>query len=191
MAYTIQLFQPVQKYYQTLGIESHQNSLFNFRNLFAIFCFLMCFTSTLAFFLFKANTILEYGATFYAFISETYILYFLFVQMWQMANISKLIASFENLIKESKHNTTNSRHKISNNILFCVIYYRITSKDGYLWRVECENRQNVWFDLLCSSGHFACGIFSSLSPNNRYQLLRLWLEWEIIYSSDPRNVQHI
>lgn len=103
MAGSIQLFQSIQKFYRTLGIyPDPQSNLFNYRNLFAIFCYLLNGISALAYFLLEANTISEYGATFFTFISEVYILYFLFVQMWQMPNILKLIASFEKFIEESK-----------------------------------------------------------------------------------------
>ena len=86
MAGSTRLFLSIQKYYQTLGIypESNGNVLLNFRNLFAIFCFVQNFFSTLTFFLFKANTTLEHGVTFYAFVSEFFVLLFLFIQMWQM-----------------------------------------------------------------------------------------------------------
>lgn len=104
MAGSIQLFQPLQKYYQTLGIyPDRQSSLFNYKNLFAILCISLNGISALAFFLCKANTISEYGCAMYSFISQSCILYTLFIQLWQIPNILKLIASFQEFIGQSKY----------------------------------------------------------------------------------------
>lgn len=104
MAGSIELFKSTKLYYQTLGIlPEHQSNIFNFRNLFVIFCYFINGISSLVFFLLEAHTISEFGITFYAFVSELSILYFLLVQMWQMPNILALIASFDQFIAERKH----------------------------------------------------------------------------------------
>lgn len=104
MAGSIQLFQSVRKCYRTLGIHPDpQSYLFNYRNLFAILCYSLSGISTLSFLLCKANTVPEYGFCIYAFTSQLCILYTLFIQMWQMPNILKLIASFEEFIGSSEY----------------------------------------------------------------------------------------
>lgn len=216
MAGSIQLFQSVKKYSQTLGIyPDSQLNLFNFRNLFAIFCFFVNCISALAFFLFKANTILEYGVAFYSVISQLYIFYILFVQMWQMSNILKLIARFEKFIEKSKysqeHCTQNESRQekcrtcwrifLARNALVTVVmndfeiiiffsdfFFNRTGAYQDLWRVECENRENVWFNLFFSSRCYACRILFTRFAIHHGQLFCSWLEKGIIYFTYTRNV---
>lgn len=104
MAGSVQLFQSVQKYYCTLGIHrDSQSNLFNYRNVFAILSYALNGISALAFLLCKARTVSEYGGAIYSFISQSCILYTLFVQMRQMPNILKLIANFEKFIGKSEY----------------------------------------------------------------------------------------
>lgn len=125
MSGSIQLFQSVQEYYQTLGIlpNSQSNRKFSvtFPKLIPIFFLSMSCISSSAFLLFEAKTTSEYGGAFYAFISELCILYIFFVQVWQMPNTLQLVANFEKFIEKSKYheayNIQNKFFRFMNNFL--------------------------------------------------------------------------
>lgn len=72
--------------------------------IYCVFVFLSSSSITaLAFVLFEANTISEYGAAIYSFISESHILYIFFIQLCQMPNILELIENFGGMIKEKSN----------------------------------------------------------------------------------------
>lgn len=105
MAGSKKLFQFVQKLFKILGIRPPQKNetlSFNSRNLFFLFCYAQLFLSMIAFFLFKAKTMLEYGSSFFMFITQFIIALFFLILMWRITNILKLIAEFEQFIEKSE-----------------------------------------------------------------------------------------
>lgn len=105
MANSIKLFQFLQKSYKTLGIcpsQDHEGLAFNTRNVIFLFCYAQMFLSVLAFFIFKADTMLEYGNSFFMFETQFYIAMDFLVLMWRITNILELIEEFEEFIEKSK-----------------------------------------------------------------------------------------
>lgn len=105
MAGPIKLFQLVQKLYQMLGIQRPQKNeaiAFNSRNLFFLFCYTQLCGSMMAFFLLRASTMLEYGSSFFMFITQFYITVDFLILMLRISKILDLITEFENFIEKSK-----------------------------------------------------------------------------------------
>lgn len=103
---TIKLFQLVQKFYHIQGIDppaSNRSGSYIGKNLFIQFCLVQMFISATLFFLFKAQSMFEFGITFYASATELYVFSYFTVTLWKMANIFELIWKFENFIGKSKY----------------------------------------------------------------------------------------
>lgn len=96
----IKLFQLVQKFYQTMGINS-SNAL-NWRNLFFSLTILLHFFGLIGFFLFKSTSISEYGSCFFGCIADLYALIDFKLTQWRMPQIFKLIGMCESFIEKSK-----------------------------------------------------------------------------------------
>lgn len=107
MAGRIKLFQSVQKYHRTMGIYQLQPNqrwlTFNSRNLLFLVSFIQMLVTTIGFSIFHAKTTIEYGACYYAYISEIGSTTYFLLQMCQITNFSKLIEHFEEFIEESKY----------------------------------------------------------------------------------------
>lgn len=181
MAGSIQLFQSVQKYYQTLGIHpDRQSNLFNYRNSFAILCYFLNGISALAFFLCKASTVSEYGGAIYSFISQLCILYTLFVQIWQMPNILKLIAAFEEFISQSQYNYINIITKIIAHRMNAWMMHHAPTFCGainserlfYIWIPVCYSLQTQLRNVVLYSTHQAFWI--DRSKKSQSCLLTNW-----------------
>lgn len=105
MAASIKLFQFAQELFQMLGIRlPKQNEILSFRsrNIFFLFCYTQLSISMAAFFLFEANTMLEYGSSFFMSLTQFCIAMDYLVLMWRFPNILELIADFEDFIEKSK-----------------------------------------------------------------------------------------
>lgn len=106
MSGSIKLFKFLQNSYQTIGIyqpsESYQNRSLNSKNVFFIFCMTKFGTSVGIFFLFEAKQLDEYCLTFFCALSTIAAVFYLISNLYQIENISKLIATFEEMIALSK-----------------------------------------------------------------------------------------
>lgn len=74
----------------------------NPRNLFFTLSLTLTFISTVAYFLFQANSILDYGNSFYGSTSDLYTLTDFLVAVWKMPTILKFIELCEKFIENSK-----------------------------------------------------------------------------------------
>lgn len=89
-----------------MGIEPPQpNQIhpFNVRNLSFILSLIMFCTSTLAFLIFRAKTLVECGICLYTSLSGLTLLVLISIGIWQEPNIFKLIEMREQFIEMSKH----------------------------------------------------------------------------------------
>lgn len=105
---TIKLFLFVQNVIRMLGIYPPLEDgkvPFNSRNLFVLFCYAQLWIPVALYFVLKANTMQEYGATVFIILTFFYIALDVLILMWQMYNILNLIASFEEFIKKRKLQT--------------------------------------------------------------------------------------
>ena len=105
MAGQVKLFQSVQTIYQTIGAispKSNQIRSINSNTLFFGLSIMSMFISNCAFLFIKASTITEYGTSFYGFTSILMVFVDFILTIWQMPNISFLIAHFQDFIEKSK-----------------------------------------------------------------------------------------
>lgn len=105
MAGSIQLFKSVRKYFQLLGIDQSQpNGTYslNWRIALALFWYIQHLITVLAFFISEASSVLEYGTSFYGFISMVYCVYYFLILIWQRPRIFQLIENFQQFIEQSK-----------------------------------------------------------------------------------------
>lgn len=105
MAGRIRLFRTLLEYNRTMGIYSHQSNQkwpLNSMNWIFVIAFAKLFITTLAFFLFKAKSAVEYSWSFYIFTTETTTISYYLVQIFQITNTMALIEKFEIFIQESK-----------------------------------------------------------------------------------------
>lgn len=104
----IQLFQSLRQYYQTMGIylpkNTNQGCSVNRKSSFFLFFYIQLIISSMLFFSYKAESVLEFGASFYAVISELFCTWYFLIKMFQMPKILKLIEAFEKFIEKSKWN---------------------------------------------------------------------------------------
>lgn len=105
MAKSVELFKFLQKSYQTIGFYPSQTGQigcsFNLKNLFILLSILQLFLSSLAFFLFEAHSLFDYGTSFYTSITNLFSLIILAIILWKMTDILMLIEKFEEYIEKS------------------------------------------------------------------------------------------
>lgn len=104
---SIRLFVSVRKFYHMLALDpSHRNLKWkwqlNGKNLFIFYLQLQMFISTIAFGLYEAKTVFEYGTSAFVSVSElgSFICYLL--QLLKIANILDLFSKMDKLIEKSK-----------------------------------------------------------------------------------------
>lgn len=113
MAGSIKLFQSVQKFNKTMGLDIlHQRQFsknhlqFNLsakliKSLFFILSTMQLFISSTAFFLIKAQTSADYGISFYVSLTTFCVLINFVTVAWRMDNILTLINRYEKFIGKS------------------------------------------------------------------------------------------
>lgn len=119
----IKLFQLVTSWYQTMSVYSpqsnHQVHSINRNFLFFTLSIALNFSSTFAYFLLKANTIEDYGITFYTSMAGLCALADVLIIFWQTPTILRLIENCEQFIEKSEKNPKNySNFHICNYELF-------------------------------------------------------------------------
>lgn len=101
----MKLFRSLLQYIEFMGIysqQTHQPQTFNAKILFFTSSMALLFISLFAFFLFKATTIIDYGNSFYGFVSELNTLMDYLLIVWRMPIILHLIGNCEKFIEMSK-----------------------------------------------------------------------------------------
>lgn len=108
MAKTIELFQYVQKIYQIVGICSssnyHGQHRVSAKATFILGCMILSFNSSFAYFLFEANSVDEYGRSFYMSFSKLEIYLYFVVNLAKVEKILNLIKKLEDFVELSKLN---------------------------------------------------------------------------------------
>lgn len=102
----IKLFQSVQKFQRIQGIyplQPHQRTPFNGKNLLILFCVAQMFLSASAFFIFKAQSMYEFGLTLYASLTEVLTFVCITTTLWKIVEVSKFIENTENFVNKSKY----------------------------------------------------------------------------------------
>lgn len=180
----IQTFQSLRKYFQTLGTlspKSENRHPFNLRNTFVLFCYFQMFASVLAFTMFKATTVVEFGLNYYGYMTEVLCAFVILTQIYRMVDILELIGKCEQFMQKSK----------STEFSFCVDFvcngkYDI---DLVLAREPCNDHvyQSEWKNwameqnnLLYFTGNIICwSCFTTIAHNLR-QLFLLWFERRVL-----------
>lgn len=99
------LFQSVKKLYQTVGVYTTQSDQIYAINLNFVFFSLsiaLSFISMFAYFLIKAESIEDYGSSFYTSTAGLNALVNVFIMFWQMPTALQLIQNSEQFIAKSK-----------------------------------------------------------------------------------------
>lgn len=109
MSGSIQLFQFVRKFHQTIGIrlsQSNQNqkqsSIISARAIIFFICTAQLILTTVAYLVFEAKSMLEFGFTFYMVITEVNCVVIYAIFIWQSKNTSKFIENCEVFIEKSE-----------------------------------------------------------------------------------------
>lgn len=105
MANKIQLFYTVQNLYKISGIYSTQpNQLpsFNYKFFYILLSMAFMIIATLTFFIFEANSAMDYGMSFSGTLMELTSAIFYIVNMIRMPNIIKFIENCEKFIEKSE-----------------------------------------------------------------------------------------
>lgn len=104
---SLQQFKIVRKLFEVIGIYPQQSKRlapFNVRNVVALlFTFTMCISS-FAFLLFEADNVHDFGASFYAAITEFAIIVSFLSIVFKMQNIFEIMDKIEGIIQKSKFN---------------------------------------------------------------------------------------
>lgn len=101
----MKLFQCTQKFFRMLGLhppQHCQNSPFNLKNTVIILLLVVGFLDAIAFLLFQAKSVKEFGDSFYVSASCCGTLVYFSIHVRKMTNVSKLIERFEGLLQKSK-----------------------------------------------------------------------------------------
>lgn len=111
---TIKLFKFVQKIYQFIGISpskfkerSRRGRIINAKNWFIIGCHVQYFLSTVAYLLFEANSMIEYGMVFYTCTTVPLSLVLYLILIWTMESFSNYIENCERFIEKSEYCANN------------------------------------------------------------------------------------
>lgn len=115
---SIKLFQFLQKFCRTFGINSGQSNQnryhINLANWFALLCLNEYLISTAVFFLLEASSMVEYGITFYICISTAACDFYCLSAFWQVKNISKFVANWEEFIGKSESHWSSASKQMIN-----------------------------------------------------------------------------
>lgn len=101
----IQSFHCLRQYYRILGTYPpavDNNRRFNLRNILTIFCYLQMCLTLLAFTMFKARKIVEFGLNYYGYVTEVMCMFVILSQIYQMADILTLIQNCEKFVESSE-----------------------------------------------------------------------------------------
>lgn len=132
-------FQSVQRFYQSLGVCSlrlNQTYSFNLRIFLIYLVIALVFISEIAFCQFEAESVTDYGRSFFAFVIQISCCWDFTTTIWQISNILKLIEKYEKFIAKSKLPREFWFHTFS----FLAIFFSISiEKDYKLIRLRTLN----------------------------------------------------
>lgn len=132
MAESIQFFLYVQKIYRIVGIyppsKCHGQRRFTAKTTFILACIILGFISTFVYFLFEANSIDEYGRSFYISFAKLEGLLYFVVNLSKIESISNLIKKLEDFIKQSE---------LEKMLEFRLFEFKICI-DADVWFIWCE-----------------------------------------------------
>lgn len=99
----IKLFRFIQTTYQTVGIIPPQPNSINTKKWYFLLGLVQFFISTVAYLLFEANSIIEYGMVFYTCTTALFSFVVYLVLHWQMKNTLNFIESCDRFIEKSEY----------------------------------------------------------------------------------------
>lgn len=111
MAHSVKLFLFIQKSFKEIGVrpsQHHRGLSFNSRNALFLFCYAQMFLSVLAFFIIKANTMLEYGNSFFMFETQFKIAMEFLVLMWRITDILDWLKNLKSSLKQVTNQICNA-----------------------------------------------------------------------------------
>lgn len=101
----IQMFRLAKKYFKTMGVDSLQSnrpSPLNIKNLLFFLFLTICFVDGTIFLIFRANSIIEYGLSFYMSITQFSILFVFSTVLLKVTKIFELIDDIDEFIETSE-----------------------------------------------------------------------------------------
>lgn len=104
MAEQSELFYSLRQLYKTLDIypsKTNQTYRFKWKTIFFVFPIILMFITSFAFFLWEAETVDDYGTSFYGSMTQLSQTHNILMIIWQMPTILELFRKFENLIESS------------------------------------------------------------------------------------------
>lgn len=107
----IKLFESTQKNFQAIGIYptsqfNHNHSRINSKIWAFLLCLTQFFISTVAYLMFEANSMFDYGMAFFTCTATVFAFISYLILFWQIENILKYIESCERFIEKSKLNSS-------------------------------------------------------------------------------------
>lgn len=104
---TIKLFQTTQNCFKAIGYyasssQPSQNCRFNRTNLYYMFVLVFMLVPVLGFLIFRAQSVYEYGITFYTTITLLGVIIYYACIVCEMGKILKLIETYEEFIEKRK-----------------------------------------------------------------------------------------
>lgn len=105
MAGKTQLFHSLWHSYRILGLYSpktNQSHLFNWKVIFSLSFMVLMFMTSFAFFLWEAETLDDYGTSFYESLAEVSSVHNFMMNVWRTPLIIELVKNFEDFIESSK-----------------------------------------------------------------------------------------
>lgn len=106
MADHTELFRSLRRMYQILGIyspETNQTHLFSGKIIFFAASIILMFITSITFFLWEAETMDDYGTSFYGSMTQLSSAHNFVIVVWRMPLILKLLKGFEDFIETSMH----------------------------------------------------------------------------------------
>lgn len=185
--------QSIRKFYQALGVCSHcsdQTYSFNLRICLMYFVIAFVFICEIAFCRFEAESVADYGKSFYAFVTQLTCFWDFTTTIWQIERILKLIGKYEIFIAKSKCRCeSGNRIKFLTIILTSFQLERIANWFGYIHWIEWSNWTHVENDAEILGENYLHGIRSAWFHGWSHQLLCSRFGRRIISKWCPNDVR--
>lgn len=197
MADQTMLFYSLRELYQRLCFyspETNQTHPFNWKIIFCVSSIILMFITSFSFFLWKAETLDEYGTSFYGSVTQLSAALYFVIVVWKMPVILKLLRSFEDFIESSElwHNET-IVHPLKCIKFFLILNPLRGSQSNFTMHVYQTNRKNWTYVSIAQ--HFLCerDVLWSYDPtiaeyNGQLLCLRFerWVNISIATTNDVR-----
>lgn len=172
------LFKSLRKRWQTMGIippSPNQIHSFNQKNLFFLLSLTMITISTIAFLIFQAKTLIEYGSCMFLSFADLSSLADVLISIWRIPIIFKMIEMCERFIEISEWETFSA--VILN---FWYSFFHLNRIEKWM-EIECyvrwsdwKNRKNFQIALFGSVQNIIHRWPSCRHAHNFHQLFRSW-----------------